>query len=108
MPHVHFSRARDLIELIAGYGTIIGIIWSPERLQRILSPIALVLTLLLVLTRRPSRVELGFGWRGFIASAWILPAAAALAAISIFAPARIGTLHALYEADFPHVSGYVL
>jgi membrane protease YdiL (CAAX protease family) len=108
MPHVHSSRTRDLIELILGYGAIVGIIWSPERLQRILSPIALVLTLWLVLARRPSRDELGLGWRGFIASAWILPAAVALAAISIFAAARIGTLHALYKADFAHVSGYVL
>jgi hypothetical protein len=108
MSRVHFSRTRDLIELIVGYGVIIGIIWSPEYLQRILSPMALVLTLLLVLARRPSRDELGFGWRGFIASAWILPAAIALAAIGIFTAARIGTLHALYKADFAHVSGYVL
>jgi hypothetical protein len=108
MSRVHFSRTCDLIELIVGYGVIIGIIWSPEHLQRILSPMALVLTLLLVLARRPSRDELGFGWRGFIASAWILPAAIALAAIGIFTAARIGTLHALYKADFAHVSGYVL
>ena len=107
MPRVHFSRRRDLIELIVGYGVIVGIIWSPERLQRILSPIALVPTLLLVLVRRPSRDELGLGWRGFIASAWILPAAIALATVSIFAAARIGTLHTLYKADFAHVSGYV-
>jgi hypothetical protein len=64
MSRVHFSRTCDLIELIVGYGVIIGIIWSPEHLQRILSPMALVLTLLLVLARRPSRDELGFGWRG--------------------------------------------
>ena len=108
MPHVHFSRNRNLIELIVGYGVIVGIIWSPEHWQRILSPMALVLTLLLVLVRSPSRDELGLGWRGFIASAWILPAAVALAAVSIFAAAKIGTLHALYKADFAHVSGYVL
>lgn len=108
MPRVHSSRTRDVLELIVGYGVIVGIIWSPELLQRILSPIALVLTLLLVLARRPSRDELGLGWRGFIASFWILPAAVALAAVSIFTAARIGTLHALYKADFAHVSGYVL
>ena len=108
MPRVHSSRTRDALELIVGYGVIVGIIWSPEHLQRILSPFALVLTLLLVLSRRPSRDELGLGWRGFIASAWILPAAVALAAVSIFTAARIGTLHALYKADFAHISGYVL
>jgi hypothetical protein len=108
MPRVHPSRTRDVLELIVGYGVIVGIIWSPEHLQRILSPMALVLTLLLVLSRRPSRDELGLGWRGFITSFWILPAAGALAAISVFIAARIGTLHALYKADFAHISGYVL
>jgi Type II CAAX prenyl endopeptidase Rce1-like len=108
MPRVHSNRTRDVLELIVGYGVIVGIIWSPEHLQRILSPIALVLTLLLVLSRRPSRDELGLGWRGFITSFWILPAAVALAAISIFTAARIGTLHALHKADFAHISGYVL
>jgi len=108
MSRVHSRRTRDSVELIFGYGMILGIIWSPEHLQRILSPIALVLTLLLVLARRPSRDELGIGWRGLIASAWILPAAIALAAVSIFVAAKIGTLHALYKADFAHVSGYVL
>ncbi|MGA9510924.1 MAG: CPBP family intramembrane glutamic endopeptidase [Candidatus Sulfotelmatobacter sp.] len=108
MPRVHSSRTRDLVELILGYGAIVGIIWSPEHLQRMLSPIALVLTLLLVLARRPSRDELGLGWRGFISSAWILPAAVALATVSIFAAAKTGTLHALYKGDFAHVSGYVL
>ena len=37
-----------------------------------------------------------------------LAAAVALAAVSIFAAAKIGTLHELYKADFAHVSGYVL
>lgn len=108
MPHVYFSRSRNLIELIVGYGVIVGIIWSPEHLQRILSPIALVLTLWLVLARRPSCDELGLGWPGLLASAWILPAAVVLAAVSIFCAAKMGTLHPLYKGDFAHVSGYVL
>src|SRR5271155_2492857 len=108
MSHVHSSRARDLIELILGYGLIVGIIWTPEHLQRMLSPIALVLTLLVVLARRQSRDELGLGWRGLIPSLWILPAAIGFAAVSAFVAAKIGTLHPLYKADFAHISGYVL
>jgi hypothetical protein len=104
----HPSRARDLIELILGYGTIVGVIWTPEPLQRILSPIALVLTLMVVLARRQGRDELGLGWRGLIPSLWILPAAVALAALSLFVAAKIGTLHPLYKADFTHISGYLL
>jgi hypothetical protein len=108
MSIVHSSRTRDLIELILGYGGIVGVIWTPEHLQRILSPIALVLTLVVVLARRQSRDELGVGWRGLIPSLWILPTAIALTALSIFVAAKIGTLHPLYKADFAHISGYVL
>jgi hypothetical protein len=102
------SRARDLIELILGYGLIVGIIWTPEHLQRLLSPIALVLTLSVVLARGQTRDELGLGARGLIPSLWILPAAIALAALSLFVAAKLGTLHPLYKADFAHISGYVL
>jgi hypothetical protein len=102
------SRIRDLLELILGYGMIVGIIWTPEHLQRILSPIALLLTLLVVLVRSPTRDELGMGRRGFVASFWILPAALALAALSMLVASKFGTLHPLYKADFAHVSGYVL
>jgi hypothetical protein len=106
-------RDRDLAELILGYGLIVGVIWTPERLQRIFSPIVLVVTLLVVLARqtgsdRQDDQDLGLGWPGLIPSLWILPAAIALAALSIFAAAKAGTLHPLYKADFAHISGYVL
>ena len=108
MSSLHPSRTRDLVELIFGYSMIVGIIWTPERLQRVLSPVALVLTLLVVQAHRHNRDELGLGARDFVRSLWILPAAAGLAALSIFAAAKIGTLHPLYKADFAHISGYVL
>jgi len=105
---VNPSRTRDLAELILGYGTIVGIIWTPERLQRMLSPLALVLTLLIVLARRPGRDELGVSTRGLMASFWILPTAIVLSALSMLVAAKIGTLHPLYKADFAHILGYVL
>jgi hypothetical protein len=108
MSSVHPSRARDLVELTLGYGAIVGVIWTPEHLQRFLSPIVLLLTLLVVLARGQDRDELGLGRRGLIPSLWILPAAAALAAVSAFVAAKIGTLHPLYKADLAHISGYVL
>jgi hypothetical protein len=104
----HPSRARDLAELILGYGVIVGVIWTPERLQRIFSPMVLVLTLLVVLVRRPSRDELGLGWRCLIPSLWILAAGIVLTAASMFVAAKIGTLHPLYKPDFGHVAGYLL
>ena len=108
MSNVHTSRTRDLLELILGYGVVVGVIWMPEHLQRIFSPVAFVLTLAVVLSRRQGRDELGLGWRGLIPSLWILPAAIALTALSVFVAAKIGTLHPLYRADLPHISGYVL
>ncbi len=102
------TRTRDLIELALGYGLIIGIIWSPDSVQSILSPVALVATLTVVLIRRPSRDDLGFGARGLARSFWILPAAAALTLVSVLIAAKIGTLHPLYKARFGHVAGYVL
>jgi hypothetical protein len=108
MPNEPPSRARDLAELILGYGAVVGVIWTPEHLQRFLAPMVLVLTLSVVLARGKDRDELGLGWRGLIPSLWILPAAIALAAVSVFVAAKIGTLHPLYKADFAHISGYVV
>jgi len=108
MSRVERSRSRDLLELILGYGAIVGVIWTPERLQRLLSPMILLLTLVVVLARRQSRDGLGLSRRGLIPSLWILPAALALSALSIFAAQKGGTLHPLYKGDFVHISGYVL
>jgi hypothetical protein len=112
----------------------VGILWTPEPLQRILAPIALVATFTVVMVGRrskspsgsdanqknggqedeiqraalPKNGPLGFGWRGLVLSLWILPAALALAALSMFAAAKAGTLHSLYKGDFRHVTGYIL
>ncbi len=116
------SSARDLAEVIIGYGFILLILWVPAPLQRILSPIALVGTLAVVLlgrssrdrtendaqNRHPGAAELGLGLRGLIPSLWILPAAAALTIASVLVAKQIGTLHPLYKGDLKHVAGYVL
>ena len=97
-----------MLELVFGYGIIIGVIWMPEHLQAMLSPVVLVLTLGVVILRKPSRDELGFGTNGLIPSLWIFPAAIALTLVSVFIAGKIGTLHPLYKPDAPHVAGYVL
>jgi hypothetical protein len=102
------SRNRELIELIVGYGAIVGVIWSPEHLQRILSPFVLLLTLGIILARGPSREDLGLDWRSLLRSAWILLAAIALGLISALIAVKVGTLHPLYKGDFAHITGYVL
>jgi hypothetical protein len=55
MPRATSRSARDLIELIAGFGFILLILWVPTPLQRVLSPIALVGTLAVVLLGRSER-----------------------------------------------------
>jgi membrane protease YdiL (CAAX protease family) len=100
--------ARDLIELILGYGLIVFILWIPEFPQRILSPVALVVTLAIVLARRSSLDDLGLSRRGLVSSLWILPAAVVLTIASVLVAKQLGTLHALYQNDFKHAAGYVL
>jgi len=102
------GSARDFLELILGYGIILAAIWTPEAAQRVLSPIALVVTLAIVLARRPSRNELGFGRCGLVPSLWIFPAAIVLAALSVLLAKHLGTLHPLYHPDVQHVAGYIL
>jgi len=100
--------ARDFVELVFGYGFIVFVIWMPEYPQKLLSPVALVVTLAIVLARGQTRDELGFGLRGFVASLWILPAALLVTVVSTALSRHFGMLHTLYKADFKHVSGYVL
>jgi hypothetical protein len=106
------GSTRDLLELIFGYGLILFVLWMPEFPQRILSPVALVVTLSIVLARRPGPEgrfsDLGIGRHGLARSFWILPAAIVLATTSVLIARQIGTLHSLYKGDFKHISGYVL
>jgi hypothetical protein len=100
--------ARDLVELTFGYGLILFVLWMPEFPQRVLSPVALLVTLAIVLARRPGLNDLGIDFRGLSASLWILPAAIVLTIVSLLVAKQIGTLHPLYKGDFKHVAGYVL
>jgi Type II CAAX prenyl endopeptidase Rce1-like len=98
---------RDFIELVLGYGMILGVIWAPDSLQRVLAPVVLVATALIILARREGRDELGLGSRGLVSSMWILLAAVGVTGISVVIAWKVGTLHPLY-ADAGHAAGYVL
>ncbi|HKU28664.1 MAG TPA: CPBP family glutamic-type intramembrane protease [Candidatus Sulfotelmatobacter sp.] len=104
----HPSTSRDLAELVLGFAAIMAILWLPTHLQLIFGPIALFAPLVLVLSRRASLDELGLGWRGFVPSLWILPAAIVLSVVGIEAAKQATTFHTLYAPDFSHVAGYVL
>ncbi len=102
------GRARDVVELILGYGLIVFVIWMPDHPQRMLSPVVLVVTLAVVLARGPSRDELGFGRRGLLPSLWIVPAAVVLSIVSVLLAKRLGTFHPLSNGKVQHVIGYIL
>ena len=102
------ASIRDAVELVVGYGLIVFILWMPNPAQRALAPVALAVTLAVVLVRRPGLNDLGLGLRGLEGSWWILPAAAAVAVLSALVARRLGTLHPLYKGDLRHISGYVL
>ncbi len=102
------SSSRDFAELFCGFTLIMVVLWLPQREQLIVGPLALLMPLVLALRRRPSLDELGLGRLGLLSSLWILPAAAALAVVSVVVARSIGTFHALHNPDLAHVGGYVL
>lgn len=99
---------RDLAEPLFAFAMVMLVLWLPTREQLIVGPLVLLTPLVLTLMRGARLEVLGLGWRALLRSAWILPAAAALAIVSVFVARSIGTYHALYNADLRHVGGYVL
>ena len=106
LPGEHSSR--DLTELLVGFSAILLVLWLPSREQLIFGPLALFAPLVMVLSKRPTLNQLGLGWRGFITSLWVFPAAVVLTIMSVQIARRIGTFHSLYSPDFAHVWGYVV
>ena len=102
------GSTRDLLEVVLGYGLILFVLWMPEFPQRILTPVALLVTLTIVLARRPSLDDLGLSRRGLARSFWILPAAIVVAIVSLLIARQVGTLHPLYKGDYKHIAGYIL
>ena len=102
------SFVRDVIELIVGYGIILFVIWMPEGPQRVVSAAVFVVTLGIVLARRPGPDELGLGWRGLTPSLRILPATFVVCVAGVLLAKRVGTLHPLFNGDLQHVAGYFL
>src|SRR5579864_4545877 len=107
MARVWPDFTRDFIELVLGYVMILGVIWTPDSLQRLLAPVALMATAAIIVARREGRDELGLGWRRFVPSLWILFAAVAVTALSVVIASKVGTLHSV-DASAGHAAGYVL
>ena len=102
------SRTRDFFEIVAAYGLILAVIWTPNPLQRVLYWTAFTSIVVLTLLRRENLNTLGLGMRGFASSLWIVALALALSAIAVWAASQLRTLHSLFgqASIFAHVWGY--
>lgn len=102
------SRARNIFEIVAAYGLILAVIWTPGPLQRVLYWAAIATVLVTTLLRRENLNALGLGIRGFASSLWIAGLAAVLAAVTVWGASLMQTLHPLFgqEPLLAHAWGY--
>jgi membrane protease YdiL (CAAX protease family) len=102
------SGARDLFEIVAAYGLILAVIWTPNTLQRVLYWTVITAVLVATLVRRQDLDTLGLGGQGFASSLWVVGLALALATIAILTASHLKTLHSLFSQAprFSHVWGY--
>ncbi len=103
-------RARDVAELLIGYGLILVVIWTPDPAQRILYWVAFAFIAVTAWLRRKQTRPNGLGLRGLLPSLWIVPVALVLAAAAVALAQHLHVLHRLY-GPLPvavHLAGYAL
>jgi len=104
------SRARDLTELLIGYGLILAVVWTPNPLQRILYWTAFAFIAITAWLGRRHHETHGLGLRGLLPSLWIVFVAIAIFLAANPIAAHLHTLHPLYGV-MPvgmHIAGYAI
>lgn len=104
------SRARDIAELIIGYGLILVVIWTPNPAQRILYWTTFAWIAITAILRRKETAPNGLGLKGLLPSLWIVAAALAIFLAGVALARHLHTLHRLY-GPLPiavHILGYAL
>jgi membrane protease YdiL (CAAX protease family) len=86
------SRARPLLELSIGYALILATIWTPRPFQRWLYLAAALWIFVTTLLSFPGWAAMGFRWRGFVASIWVVFAAFILAIAATLVAIHLNTL----------------
>lgn len=104
------SRTITWIELFGAWGLIEATIWTSGETQHWLFWIAAAFVILSTIAHRPTLDRLGIGVRGLVSSLWVIPAAALLAGLAVFAAWRLGTLHPLFGVigEARHSFAYVV
>lgn len=104
------AKARDLAELLIGYGLILVVIWTPNPIQRILYWTAFAWIAVTAFLRRREHETHGLGLRGLVPSLWVVAAAIAFFLAGVALARHLHTLHPLYGPlpVITHVWGYAL
>ncbi len=87
---------RSIAEIALVYGMIEAALWTEGPWRYRISILALLVVVAIGLLRRDLWPKLGLGWRGLMASLWLVPAAAALAGGILLAGHEAHTLHSPY------------
>ncbi|MFZ0747136.1 MAG: CPBP family intramembrane glutamic endopeptidase [Terracidiphilus sp.] len=86
-------RARDICDVLIGYGLILLAIWTPRPEQRWFYWAAVAWFVVSIASSHPVRKELGFHIAGFWRSLWVVGVAAMLAAGATVLASDLHTLH---------------
>src|SRR5580704_19481222 len=86
------ARGRPLLELAVGYGLILATIWTPRPYQRWLYLVAVAWILLTSIPAFPGWAAAGIRRGGFVASLWVVFAAAIVSAGAILVAIHLDTL----------------
>lgn len=87
-----FQARRPLFELLVGYGLILATIWTPRPFQQGLYAIAAGWIALTSIISFPGWGAMGFRRSGFVASLWVVFAAAVVTACAVIVAVRLDTL----------------
>jgi hypothetical protein len=85
-------RGRPLLELCIGYGLILATIWTPRPYQRWLYLVAVAWILVTSVPAFPGWAAAGVRRGGFLASLWVVVAAAIVSAGAVIVAVQLNTL----------------
>jgi hypothetical protein len=86
-------KRRDLLELGAGYGLILLVIWTPRPLQTVLSYVAIAALAAIFWRSFESWADMGLRGANFLRSLWVVGVALMLAGVAVLVAIRLHTLH---------------
>lgn len=86
-------KRRDVLELGAGYGLVLLVIWTPRPLQTVLFYVAVAALAAIFWRSFKSWSAMGLRTANFLRSLWVMGVAMILATVAVFLAIRLHTLH---------------